>query len=432
MQPTPTTPRTSSIVILWGTILFVAVTWTVTVVIILQWELQHARKAFNDVIQLRGEMLYQNVRSIQHWIGVHGGIYVATDEPDHESGAAPSDPSQRKLVFLTPTEFLRNIYDEFQAINGTRVRLVGENPINPANTPDGWEMTGLTALHSGATDFIREAGDANDHSYRLLRPIVLRDKCLACHDNFNAEDVGTIAGAVSINLDLTQDRSAHDSTTAAMRVHHTWLWAFGMAIIGAIAVGWRRILSRLNDLITRDPLTHIMNRRTLMDCLDREVARNLRDRRGVGVMMLDIDHFKKVNDTFGHQAGDEVLRRVSQLLADQMRPFDVVGRYGGEEFMIICPNSDLADTAAIAERLRSAIASRRFDTARGPIGVTASIGVAGTELVADPDDLVGAADGALYKAKGRGRNCVCVAPAPPPGRAVRPRPATALAPSPAQ
>jgi diguanylate cyclase (GGDEF)-like protein len=123
--------------------------------------------------------------------------------------------------------------------------------------------------------------------------------------------------------------------------------------------------------------------------------------------MLDIDHFKKLNDTRGHQAGDEVLRRVAATLKDQRRAYDVAARYGGEEFALVLPDVSPADAPAIGERVRAAIESNGC-------GVTASLGLASyPDDAQSPDALVGAADEALYRSKHGGRNRVTqYAPAP--------------------
>jgi two-component system, cell cycle response regulator len=132
-------------------------------------------------------------------------------------------------------------------------------------------------------------------------------------------------------------------------------------------------------------------------------------------MMADVDHFKEINDTYGHLVGDTVLKEVGRRLAEAVRIYDWVGRYGGEEFLVIVPGCKSADLVASAERLRRSIADTRFETSAGPVAVTLSIGIAsgcedgerrqGSEL------LLRAADTALYAAKAEGRNRVGVAPA---------------------
>ena len=122
--------------------------------------------------------------------------------------------------------------------------------------------------------------------------------------------------------------------------------------------------------------------------------------------MADIDHFKKVNDRFGHLAGDEVLRQVARLLAECCRDSDLPARFGGEEFVVVAPEINAQAAKDFAERLRTGICARPLDVHGKAVGVTVSLGVADNEGLRSPQELVQAADEALYRAKAAGRNCV--------------------------
>src|SRR5437868_5636027 len=113
----------------------------------------------------------------------------------------------------------------------------------------------------------------------------------------------------------------------------------------------------------------------ILDILTREMTRSLRERRPLGVIMADVDHFKLVNDTHGHLVGDEVLRQVGQRLLAVLRPYDTVGRYGGEEFLMVLPGCDIETTTALAERLRRSVAAEPVAWDEGRIHVTLSLGV---------------------------------------------------------
>jgi len=160
-----------------------------------------------------------------------------------------------------------------------------------------------------------------------------------------------------------------------------------------------------------DGLTRIYNRQSFDGRLMEELKRQQRYGHDLSLMIVDLDHFKKVNDTYGHQAGDEVLREVGKLLADTLRETDFAARYGGEEFGVILPHTGQEDAFALADRLRVKIAKLRFDAVDFTFGVTASIGVASTSPGADQRaaDLLRRADTALYEAKHNGRDRVCQA-----------------------
>jgi diguanylate cyclase (GGDEF)-like protein len=179
----------------------------------------------------------------------------------------------------------------------------------------------------------------------------------------------------------------------------------------------RRAMHRMADRMaetrqaaTIDPLTGILNRQTLLVRLDEELARAVRYKRPLSVVLVDIDHFKRINDTHGHDAGDRVLDDLARQLSGSVRSVDVVGRYGGEEFLLILPETDADAAAAIAEKLRWVIGSREVKLADGHTAtMTISAGVAGGPgEVLRRDALVRDADAALYSAKALGRNQVYV------------------------
>ncbi len=170
------------------------------------------------------------------------------------------------------------------------------------------------------------------------------------------------------------------------------------------------VLNReLEESAITDGLTQVFNRRYFMDRLRQEVKRAYRYGTPVSLLMFDIDHFKQVNDTFGHQAGDAVLIGVTQLIKARLRGTDLLARYGGEEFCLICAAMDQGEAAMLAERLREAIAGSRFEHGSKPITITVSIGIGSWKktLRDNHEELIRMADEALYRAKAEGRNRVC-------------------------
>lgn len=164
------------------------------------------------------------------------------------------------------------------------------------------------------------------------------------------------------------------------------------------------------QLARTDSLTGLLNRRAFMKLAERELSMSARTAQSVSCVMLDLDYFKQVNDSFGHLAGDAVLQAVAEELQVCGREYDLVCRYGGEEFCIVLPNTPESGAASVAERLRHAVAEQRFDKTGEGLSITASFGVAEwsgptDELV----DIIDRADQALLRAKKAGRNCVCTA-----------------------
>lgn len=168
-----------------------------------------------------------------------------------------------------------------------------------------------------------------------------------------------------------------------------------------IAAAFQRVLSDL------DPLTGAYNRQGMLDELQRESARAERSGAALCVALVDLDHFKRVNDTLGHAAGDRVLHVAAGRLLASVRPYDTVFRYGGEEFLVCLPNADLAIAAQICERLRSAIAEAPVELENDRcVAVTASFGIARVTDRFSLKEAIVAADRALYAAKEAGRDCV--------------------------
>jgi len=165
---------------------------------------------------------------------------------------------------------------------------------------------------------------------------------------------------------------------------------------------------RLEHLASHDALTGCANRRSLLETLEREWDRARRYGLVLTALMIDLDHFKLVNDTQGHLAGDSVLRQVGELLRREVRSVDTVGRYGGEEFVVILPETALHGATIYAERVRHRIQGHNFGSPALPINVTVSIGVASVpdERATSPDTFLALADAALYRAKADGRNVV--------------------------
>lgn len=258
-----------------------------------------------------------------------------------------------------------------------------------------------------------------DEALRILQPLsAVIDKPLSPVDNAAADDAFTVAGAggfgiraavpmagserqlVAAVLELLQssDERYRDLEQRFVTMQHE-----NMDLMMR-----NRILSEVS---ARDSLTGLYNRWYVMEKIECEMNRSLRHGSPVTVLMMDIDHFKLVNDTWGHAVGDQVLKAIGQVLRDSCRVYDVPGRYGGEEFCVVLPETPMGNSPAVAERIRTRVESSAVAIDDLSIHVTASIGIAGIEAgaadaVQTANALIDRADRALYVAKHRGRNRV--------------------------
>jgi len=180
--------------------------------------------------------------------------------------------------------------------------------------------------------------------------------------------------------------------------------------VGQRMLELRSELNKARDALAyeamHDPLTGIFNRRAILDMLRKELARAKRENHELSIGLFDIDFFKKVNDTYGHQVGDDVLRGFVQRIQGGLRSYDHLGRYGGEEFLVLAPGGERPAAAGLYERLRKGVDDSDVHTRSGNVAITVSSGVAEGSGEDALDAILAAADTALYEAKGRGRNCV--------------------------
>ncbi len=207
----------------------------------------------------------------------------------------------------------------------------------------------------------------------------------------------------TLPADMTANR-LYDQTLIQIIYLGSYVITHFFFTVGAVLMATDRLVIELENLARNDPLTQLPNRRTLFECMEKEIARAQRSGRGPAVLMFDLDHFKAINDTQGHQHGDKVLTHFAQILKAQLRKTDCAGRYGGEEFMAILPETDQATALQITQRIH--------DTINGDHALACPVSV-GLAIWSGPEDtldtLIARADSAVYEAKARGRNQTCTA-----------------------
>jgi diguanylate cyclase (GGDEF)-like protein len=199
-------------------------------------------------------------------------------------------------------------------------------------------------------------------------------------------------------------------------INPIWLGVFSWVVVGHaffaavlfLAMTMERREAEQRSFAMSDPLTGLLNRRAFGDFAQRLGRRRAGLRDAMAILVLDLDHFKSVNDQFGHEAGDRMLKAFAEVAEDSVRPTDQLFRMGGEEFCFVLPSTGLDEAIGVAERIRKSFEASEIDTANGPARTTVSIGIAATHFAVDIEVLLGAADAAVYEAKARGRNRLVV------------------------
>ena len=292
-----------------------------------------------------------------------------------------ADDSATSRVLLRAA-LLRWGYDVLVADNGARAWEILAAPDPPAMAILDWVMPGLTG-----PEVCRNVRATHREPYTYI--LLLTSK------NTKTETIeGLEAGADDYVVKPFDEQELKVRLRAGQRIID-------------LQMDLLRAREELRERANKDLLTMLPNRPAISAALEMELARCHRDKRTVGVILLDIDHFKRINDTYGHFAGDAVLRETASRLRGNMRPYDQVGRYGGEEFLVVLPNCDLEQAKIQAERMRNMLQATTMRVDGAEMRVSASFGVTvsdGSER--NSEVFVRVADEALYKAKAAGRNCV--------------------------
>jgi diguanylate cyclase (GGDEF)-like protein len=373
-------------------------------------------------IQARARALFRAIVLTRAWNAMHGGVMV------EKTAAVPPSaftlradvvaPDGRVYTEINPARMTREISELAERDGLFQFHITSLQPINARNAPDPFEVRALRAFEAGRADFEDKEGRGDSTFYRYMAPLRVEASCMACHAQ-QGYRVGQVRGGISVSFRI-------DPAERSM-TRNRWfllaLYAFTAGLLVWVTRRMVQVLRRKLDaaqavvrrMAVTDPLTGLRNRRYLVRRIRDEVARAVRYGRPFSCAMFDLDHFKRVNDHWGHEAGDAVLMAVSAVAARHCRLHDVLGRWGGEEFLLLLPETGAEGACQLAERLRRAVAETRFEHLAGAPSFTASFGVAtfgGTSGSAAEieHELLDRADQALYRAKEAGRNRVVAAP----------------------
>lgn len=396
--------------------------------------------------------------------GVETNPYLYKAGPGHgePSSVVPEITDTRGNVYTlrNPAMMTRELSDLSARMADVRFHLTSLRTINPANAPDEFETQSLKEFEAGARETSRFIELDGKHFYRFMAPLYVEPACLGCH-GFQDYKLGDVRGGISVTLPMDRElaflaasrnralfiavvlmtlaivtivfgsrylvtrplRSLQRFATnigsfqqipARMvdRGDEVGMLARELTNTNAILLAQRdelhRRTSQLEHDSQTDALTGLYNRRYLFSAGLRLYKRWLQDKTRLAVLMIDVDHFKRINDEYGHQVGDQVLERVAQAIRQQCRPYDLVVRYGGEEFLVMLATSAVGAGANTAQRIRQNIADNLIKLDGRNLRVTVSVGVVEADDLGEFDSTVRKADDALYEAKHAGRNRVAV------------------------
>ena len=355
------------------------------------------------------------------WNSGHGGVFVdkvtGVEENPYlrDLGVEPDVrlDDGRTFTMRNPAMMTREIAELLAQDSEVTFQLTSLDPVNPDNAPDLWERAGLEELQAGATEVgevVDEEGE--DPVYRYMVPLETEASCLKCHA-LQGYEVGDVRGGLSVSIPM--ERARQDLALAAVGLGGVAVGTLGgiLLLVYFIASRVVRRLEKaerqLEHMATTDSLTDLWNRRYTMGRLREEFERSRRQEHDLGLVMLDLDGFKSINDRLGHGFGDLVLKATADRMRRVVRPYDTLGRVGGEEFLVVVPETDLEDVVGLAERIREAVSAEPVAGSGEEITITTSAGVA--MLAAGdltPDAILARADSALYAAKEAGRDRVAV------------------------
>ena len=360
---------------------------------------------------------FQGIVVTRKWNALHGGVFVAKSA-GMKSNPYLKDPDMRGADGQTytrknPALMTREISELSREQGLFSFHITSLKPLNPDNTPDAFEKKALELFENKkAGELFGEEKRGGRLHYRYMAPLIVEKSCLACHAVQGYRE-GDIRGGISVLFDIDD---SHRGLRRNFIVISLLTVLTNTALFLLIFFFFRRLRRKLRQarrllarMATTDSLTGLFNRQHLMERFHEELARSKRTAKPLCCIMLDIDLFKSVNDSHGHLAGDTVLRQVAAILKNQVRAYDILGRYGGEEFVAVLPEMDLEDAELLAERIRVRLEEQLGDMSSLPPGqkVTVSLGLTvGNAADVEPETLIARADQALYRAKAGGRNRV--------------------------
>lgn len=383
-------------------------------------QLNNEKLIMNELFT-RAKSDFDNIVLTRRWAAQHGGVYVFKG-PGVISNPYLVNPDMtatdgKIYTKKNPSLMTREISELSKLVSGPTFHITSLKPLNPNNKADAFEEDALHAFEAGTPEVFTIEKSGGRSVYRYMAPLFIEPACMACHA-MQGYKIGDVRGGISVIFEITD-------VEERLKWNRYVIWGLSLAIsIVLIAIIYsfirkvKRLLdaahAKISEMANTDELTRLHNRRYFMQRFELEFNRAKRYGHPLACVMLDIDFFKRVNDVYGHQAGDIVLKSMASIMNAIVRNTDVLARYGGEEFIMLLPETSPEGTQVLTEKLRAMIEQTPFTLQDGKVlQVTISIGVAHfsanqLKTMEDPHHLIKLADEALYRAKESGRNRVVI------------------------
>ncbi len=364
---------------------------------------------------------FEEIVITRQWMADHGGVYVEMrpgDEVNPYLQTIPGlktvirDADGKKYMLKNPALATREISEIADRQGSFRFHITSLNPLNPANAPDEFERRALERFARGEPDVSGCETHPEGQAFRYMAPLVTESACLKCHAQ-QGYTAGDVRGGISVTVPASTILDEIRANKIYLALSVTGVILIIILIVSFISTFFIRDLKTAEQMLlsmaATDPLTGLLNRREGYRRIEAEHARAARSGKPLCAIMLDIDHFKMINDTHGHLTGDDVLKWLAAVLKKTLRTSDILCRYGGEEFLVVVPETTIETARHLAERLREIVEQNEI-ILNGSIRLrlTISLGVADLKTGESYEHLIFRADQALYAAKNAGRNRVCM------------------------
>jgi len=371
-----------------------------------------------ETVREQARSYFELIVQTRMWNAQYGSVYVEKKAGDlsnrylREIGINPdiSCDGNRIFTMKNPAVMTREISMLTGAKTGVKFHITSLKPINPENAPDDFEREALQRFEKGHREEWLVDSKLEAPLYRYMAPLFVEQACLACHAQQGYRN-GEVRGGISVSIPLGSLNHTMKTNRFMVVLLSVLTIILLLLIIYAMA---GKLVSKLSEsqrqlkqMSITDELTGLRNRRFIMERLWEEFQRARREERPLGLIMLDLDSFKRFNDAYGHRFGDLVLKEAASRMRAGIREYDLLGRIGGEEFLIVTPDSHMEETVSIAERVRALVKGEPIGDEAAMVKVTVSAGVS---ILRDDDRnidiLISRTDSALYEAKKQGKDRV--------------------------